>query len=380
MMRTADVRAFWSMVPGRSLWLFFAAIFCLFATFGFLADALGLGRSGAGELAVTVVISGLVAVVYGYLGTRAPRWLPLAVVVHVVLMGVVRRVFPGGPSLDGEVLRARIALDVAGTVAGIVFSYVLFLTFFAREGRRYLRAHAEVALAKGIHADLVPALSARHGDFEFSGFSQPSGEVGGDLVDLVETPDGGWTAYVADVTGHGVPAGLLMAMTKSAARMKLQSAPSLPEWLRALNAALRPLKKPSMFVTVAAIRWSPLDGLRMTVAGHLPVLRCGASSGEVEELTTSQVPIGVIDDYAFADRELPSSDGDLFAVLTDGIIEVFDGRDRELGLDAIKDVIGRHRAAPLPAIRHHVLEAARTHGAHLDDQTLLLVRRAPQAE
>jgi serine phosphatase RsbU (regulator of sigma subunit) len=64
----------------------------------------------------------------------------------------------------------------------------------------------------------VPELSFRTSEFEFFGASFPSGTVGGDLVGVI-APNGGWFAYVADVSGHGVPAGVLMSMTKGAVRM-----------------------------------------------------------------------------------------------------------------------------------------------------------------
>jgi hypothetical protein len=69
--------------------------------------------------------------------------------------------------------------------------------------------------------------------------SLPSGEVGGDLVDLVEV-EGRWLGYLADVSGHGVGSGVLMGMVKSAARMKLLTLAALAALLDDLNDALVP--------------------------------------------------------------------------------------------------------------------------------------------
>ena len=80
-----------------------------------------------------------------------------------------------------------------------------------REGSRYYKLHTELALARAIHRELVPPISRQIGEYEFRGVSIPSGEVGGDLVDLVDHDEGSaWTAYVTDVSGHGVPSGVLM--------------------------------------------------------------------------------------------------------------------------------------------------------------------------
>ena len=96
----------------------------------------------------------------------------------------------------------------------------------------YLRARAEIELARQIHQVLVPAVARTVGEYEFAGFSAPSGDVGGDLVDVVShgtdlwSPRAGgaadgWFGYVADVSGHGVSSGLVMGMFKSALRMRL---------------------------------------------------------------------------------------------------------------------------------------------------------------
>jgi serine phosphatase RsbU (regulator of sigma subunit) len=67
--------------------------------------------------------------------------------------------------------------------------------------------------------------------------------------------------------------------------------------------------------------------------------------------------------------------GDLFALLTDGLIEVFDRDRHELGFDWAKGVLRSSDGQPLPAIANRLLTDARAHGAQLDDQTVLLIRR-----
>ena len=66
-----------------------------------------------------------------------------------------------------------------------------------------MRVSTEIALARDIHRLLVPPVARRIGPFEFCGISIASGDVGGDLIDLVEA-NGHWIGYVADVSGHGV--------------------------------------------------------------------------------------------------------------------------------------------------------------------------------
>jgi sigma-B regulation protein RsbU (phosphoserine phosphatase) len=232
-------------------------------------------------------------------------------------------------------------------------------------------------LAAEIHRTLVPSVGVRVGPYEIHGLSSAAGEVGGDLVDLV-ADEGRFLAYVADVSGHGVPAAVLMGMVKSAVRMHA-AVPGTPDALLTdLNRVLRPLRRPSMFVTFAAFRRDGQGGLEYTLAGHLPVLhvRAGGGGGAtvVDEVAFSQVALGMVEGFPFTWRRISTVPGDVLAIVTDGLTEVFDGHDNEMGLEGVKQVLAAGAGTPLPALAGRILDAARRHGPQLDDQTILLVR------
>src|SRR5215472_584620 len=84
-----------------------------------------------------------------------------------------------------------------------------------------LRMQTELSLAHGIQATLVPTVSFQNAAFEVYGKSLPSAEMGGDLIDVIES-NGNLLVYVADVSGHGLEAGQLMGMLKTALRVSLQ--------------------------------------------------------------------------------------------------------------------------------------------------------------
>src|SRR5258708_13892034 len=93
-----------------------------------------------------------------------------------------------------------------------------------------------------------------------------------------------------------------------------------------------PLKSSSMFITVVCVGGAGGGSLEYAVAGHLPILRVGAATREVEEFTTPQIPIGMFADYRFTSATLQCDRGDLLALITDGLTEVFDGRDEQFGM------------------------------------------------
>jgi hypothetical protein len=107
-------------------------------------------------------------------------------IAHAAYVGLVPRLFPILPATPN----GRFLFDGIGSIITVVVGYSSFLRFIDVTATRYLRVQAEIALARDIHRVLVPEIGRRLGDYEFFGWSVASGDVGGDLVDLVET-DGG---------------------------------------------------------------------------------------------------------------------------------------------------------------------------------------------
>src|SRR5262249_28418063 len=147
--------------------------------------------------------------------------------------------------------------------------------------------------AREVHQALVPVVAHRIGPYEIYGASLPSGQVGGDLVDVIsEGPR--WTAYLADVSGHGVTAGMIMAMVKSA--MRMGSGPNgtvLSAHLAQLNQNLATLSASNVFVTFAVIRGANNRALEFALAGHLPILHYRRREGTVEQRSVSNLPLAV---------------------------------------------------------------------------------------
>jgi serine phosphatase RsbU (regulator of sigma subunit) len=353
--------------------MFMAGVFLMFAPVGVLADVTHLGADPFRRLVTNILFSGGIAVVYVVVARR-PQWLPALAVAHIALATQFERILPARTApLAGAALQARLSADTAAISIAIVASFVLLTRVLNREGARLVRARTEIALARDIHRLLVPPFSRRIGRFEFCGISVPSGDVGGDLVDLVDAGER-WIGYVADVSGHGVGAGLLMGMVKSATRTQLRAAPSLSALLNELNAVLLDLSRPDMFVTFAGMQFDRASGLQFSLAGHLPILHCRPAASAVDELSLAQVPLAMFGDRRYTSAPVAFDPGDLFVILTDGLTEVFDSHDRELGLEGIKGVIRQHADAPLDRVKDALLAAAHGHGPQLDDQTLLLIR------
>src|SRR4029077_15767872 len=151
-------------------------------------------------LVLSVVLAGAVPVALVWTrmtGRRRSFVIGAAIsLAYTLLAGGVLHKLPEAPA-------GRLPLDALGAMFGLMGGYLLFIYFINTSASRYLRARTEIDLAREIHRVLVSPIDRRIGDVEFYGVSFASGDVGGDVVDVVED-QGGWLGYVADVSGHGV--------------------------------------------------------------------------------------------------------------------------------------------------------------------------------
>jgi serine phosphatase RsbU (regulator of sigma subunit) len=374
------LRQFFSSMPTGARIAFFAGIFFCFAPLGLLQSAMSLQVIPWWEVMVVTTFSGLVAIVYTATAIRAPRWMPLPIAIHFLLMAVLDRSLPERGAIvhldDAELamLAQRLRIISALTIGSVMGAFVCFFSLIRREGLRFTGAHAEIRLAREIHTSLVPAVMGSTARVEWRGTSRPSGDVGGDLVDVV-LDSNGWTATVADVSGHGVAAGVLMGMFKTAFRSATMEGQDIGQLLSKINAVISPLRQPHMFITAACLRLTADGALDYVLAGHPPMLHLSASTGRSAWVGESQLALALMDPTVYSSSTLPLAAGDVVVVVTDGLLEVFDRNDRELGLQGLQAAVERAGpAARLDAIETAIFDVCRDHGTQLDDQTVLILR------
>ncbi len=376
-------KPYWKTFPRKSFAIFLLGVFFIFSTIGIASDTMQMGRQPTLLFVLSVLVSGVFPMFYAAAGfaLRKQFWkafVPLFAL-HFVIMNVLANMLPTLPqptqmdAADIVRMHERLHFNGLATILAVAIGYVCFLYVTVTEGRRYFRVHAEMELATEIHRVLVPDIDSTVGDFEFCGFSVPSGEVGGDLIDLAGA-EGHWVAYVADVSGHGVAPGVVMGMVKSAARMLLSSGDDPAHLLARLNEVLYPLKKPDMFVTFCFLAKCG-DGLRVGLAGHPAILRLSARTNEVTQLECPNMPLAIVPSADFVSSEIRAERGDLFALYTDGLLETANAAGEEFGLTRLQEELRKHGKEPLSAICRSLQESVARHGAQFDDQSVLLIRQ-----
>ena len=350
-----------------------AGVFSLFATMGFVQLLMTPVKQTVLSTLAIVCIYGGFAVGYALLSIlRKFRWLPLWGLFHASSIFVLSNIYH--PRVQDRAALQR-QMTVLGNFAilTLALGYALFIYFIRREGNRYFRIQAEIELAREIHRSLVPTFERKIDGFEVFGASVASGEVGGDLVDIVEHP-AGWMSYIADISGHGVSSGVLMAMFKTSVRSRLTNGVSPGELLAEVHRTLYPLKMPNMFVTAGVLQFCGSNGVSFSLAGHPPLLRYSRAQSSIVEYGSQNMPLGVLPEQSFDAAKLQCEPGDVLLLLTDGFSEVFNGQGAELGIDALKQEFQKAADRPLPEIFERLRKLSLGFGRQDDDQTLLLVR------
>ena len=355
-----------------------AAAFFLFAAVGLQSSLIKNDGHHIRDGLIWAFFSGLIAVAYVVVLTRKPILLPLLILFQIVgSTAMARLMILLDASLTPRPLEMLVPIYALLTVLLTAAAYSFFLTFISIEGRFAFRAQTELALAHGIQQTLAPVIDLKAAGCELYGVSVPSDKVGGDLVDVVLLPDNSALAYIADIAGHGLQAGILMGMVKTAVRTRLLDISTLPDLFDRLNRVLPIVKEQHMYATAAALILKPGPhgcGLEYALAGHPPILHISALEEQGRPLSDEQFPLGLLPLSTYRSQTTLAAPGDLIVITTDGVLEVCNGKDLEFGPDKLQFLVIENIKEPLPALANRILDATRAWGKQEDDQTLLLIR------
>lgn len=365
---------YWRAVPLVRMKMFLVAIFLIGAATGFVFDLLQLDAPSAGHGLFWPVLVGSTATALYAAAIKKVRLIP-ALYVLLIAIGwpVYRASHASAPSPVPHGLQRRILFDAIGILVGVGVGSRVAALFAGTVGLDSVRMQTELALAHGIQATLVPAVSFQNRSFEVYGQSIPSAEMGGDLVDAISS-DGGLLTYVADISGYGLAAGQLMGMLKAVMRVAVEFRQQPVAILETADRVLPGLKAPDMFATLALLHFDHTGQAEYALAGHVPILHYRDYNRDTVELSMEQFPLGLIPGGDYCSARVSYVTRDLFLMVTDGITEVANENDEEFGLPRLKRLLTQSADRPLPEICDLILDEVNQHGRQRDDQSLLLLR------
>ncbi len=262
------------------------------------------------------------------------------------LMTGNQTVAPGASDLDGVyVQRAIIGTAI---IAFLGLGYALFVNVIGGQVRSRARLEAEVQIAQDIQESLLPEETIETPFCSICGKTLPTNEVGGDYHDIVELRDGRIAIAIADVTGHGVGAGIISAMTKSAFHLQLDHDVTPISVLTHLNRTLYEVSDEKTFVTFAYAIIDPhRKAIHVATAGHPPVLHRSIASGVATSVRSRNPALGMQREVRFVPGEtIHYGPGDLLLFYTDGVPEATNAKGEQFGDSLLQQFFEKATGTP----------------------------------
>jgi sigma-B regulation protein RsbU (phosphoserine phosphatase) len=259
---------------------------------------------------------------------------------------------------------------------GVPFAIALTTADLHREivAREQLRR--EVCLAAEIQRALQPEGRAVIPGLEIEVLSEPCHEVGGDYWDVIPVDDDRWWIVVADVSGKGVPAGLVASNIQACLWTRRSGSDPLTSVVADMNGILCRLTRGRKYATLVAAEWnSTRETLTWVSAGHPPLFL--KHDGAVQGFSATGRPVGLLPDQVYGSESAVLREGDTVLLYTDGILEAggLTGRE-EFGLEKIRGFL-EEGGGPRDVIERLTvaLDSHLDDGEREDDVTLVCLRR-----
>src|SRR6059058_890036 len=245
------------------------------------------------------------------------------------------------------------------------------------------RLDHDLEIARDIQRILLPSEAPAINGFQISGINVPARQVSGDYFDYIQVDDERLGVAIADVSGKGVPASLIMAICRSVLRAEAARNPSPADVLRKVNRQLYPDIKEDMFISMAyLILDHQRDGVTLARAGHDAPLLYKRQSQTVTPIKSPGMVVGIdsgnVFDRLTADFAVPLERDDCLVLYTDGVTEALNTEGDEFGLDRMVQSVRASAIDGAQAIVKRVIEDVRDFTGSLpqnDDITLIAIRK-----
>src|SRR5438270_5768267 len=262
-------------------------------------------------------------------------------------------------------------------------AFALYNAIIYSEANEKKRLDHDLEIARDIQRILLPSEAPAVSGFEISGINVPARQVSGDYFDYITVDDERLGVAIADVSGKGVPASLIMAICRSVLRSQAAQNPSPADVLKKVNRQLYPNIKEDMFISMAyLILDHASNALTLARAGHDAPLLYKRASQTVTPLKPPGMVVGIdsgnVFDRITGDFPVPPERDDCLVLYTDGVTEALDTDGNEFGVERTIQSVRASADNGAQAIIARLIDDLRNFvGSHPqnDDITLIAIRK-----
>ena len=262
-------------------------------------------------------------------------------------------------------------------------AFALYNAIVYSEANEKKRLDHDLQIARDIQRILLPSKAPATEGFEIAGTNIPARQVSGDYFDYIKVDDDRLGVVIADVSGKGVPASLIMAICRSVLRAEAPLKRSPAEVLRKVNRQLYPDIKEDMFISMAYVILDHKNAaVTLSRGGHDAPLLYRAATGEISVLKPPGMALGVdsgdVFDRITGDISVPLERDDCLVLYTDGVTEALDANGDEFGRERMIQSIRASASEGAEGVIDRLTADVRSfvggHPQH-DDITLIVVRK-----
>lgn len=241
------------------------------------------------------------------------------------------------------------------------------------------RLESELSLAHDIQKNLLPGSIPDIAGLDIAGLSIPSRHVGGDYYDFFKLSETRTLIAIADVSGKGMPASLIMANLQAALHAMAPLGLNLDELTTRLNSIIHRNTSADKFITFFIGILDETDySLTYVNAGHNPPIYI-TSTGEKLELTEGGLILGVLNDPGeYETGSIFLKENELILLYTDGVNEALNQKEEEYGVERIYSIIEKEKQKPSDSIIKNIVEDIRNFtvdAPQFDDITLICLKK-----
>ena len=267
-------------------------------------------------------------------------------------------------------------------------AFALYNAIIYSEANEKKRLDHDLEIARDIQRILLPERAPEIAGFEISGMNVAARQVSGDYYDYIRIDEHRLGIAIADVSGKGVPASLIMAICRSVLRSQATSNPSPSHVLKEVNRQLYPDIKEDMFISMAYLVLDhSLGKITLSRAGHDAPLFYQSTTQKVTALKPPGMVLGIdsgsVFDRLTNDFDVPLECDDCLVLYTDGVTEALDSEGLEFGMDRMIRSVRASAKQGASAIVARVIEDVRDFAGaqpQHDDITMIAIRKTSNVQ
>lgn len=241
-----------------------------------------------------------------------------------------------------------------------------------------IKMRDELVLARELQASLIPKHPPQVSGWEIAAFNHIANTVGGDIYDFIPLPDGRVAVLFGDASGHGMAAGLVMAVAHAAFRTQLEVDPSPAAIIGSLNRILCRTGGTRSFFSCCYVLLLPDGDFVVTLAGHPPILKIDACGRIAERIERGAYPLGVKSGLQWEEIHGTLAPGERLLLHSDGLNEARNATGNEFGDSYVEAIAGWQTSAPAQALVDELVaewQAFTTGKPVDDDMSITVIRR-----